>query len=151
MHQDKEVRRRRIGIRVIYSMGLAFYSIAVLVLALLPGLGSVLVYSGGDELLNFKMMLGGVSILCLLIGFFWPWLVRWHKKANVDDMELAYGHIVRATFFTAPVIYISTLRMLGSSWYIVLPLFILAFAALVLTFPTDKRLAKWQRGQKPPS
>lgn len=143
--------RLRRATKVVYSVALACFPIAVLIiLALLPGMGFVPVYSSGDPLLNApQVILGGVSILFLIIGVFWPRLAKWHKKAYLDDMELLYGHLVRAIFFTTPVIYGFILHILGSSWYIVLLIFILAGTALVLTFPTDKRLAKWKRGKSP--
>jgi fumarate reductase subunit D len=149
MPTDKELRRMRITTKVIYGLFVAFFPVAVLILMLLSRMGSLPDYSVGDRLLNVsQIILGSASILSLIIGFLWPRLARWYKKAYVKDMELLYGHLVRAIFFTMPVIHGSILRILGSSWYIVLPIFILAIAALVLTFPTDKRLAKWQQRQK---
>jgi hypothetical protein len=109
-------------------------------------MGFVSVYPSGDPSLNTpQMLLGSASILFLLIGLFWPRLARWHKKANINnDVELMYGHVMRATFLSTPFIYGLILRMLGSSWYIVLPIYVLEFAALIWTFPTEKRLAKWR-------
>jgi hypothetical protein len=150
MPPEEEVRRLRKATRFMYGVFSAFYPIAVLILVLLSTMGAIPVPSTGSASLpESEVVLSGFSILFLAVGFFWPWLARWHKKAYVADMELLYGHGVRAIFLAPPVGCGSILRILGSSWYIVLPIFILGFAALVLTFPTDRRLAKWQRGQKP--
>ena len=149
---DKETRRLRRGTKAVYIMALPLFPIATLILALLPGMGFVPVYPSGDPLLNTpQMLLSVVSILFLIIGLFWPRLARWHKKAYINDVELLYGHVVRATFLTTPVIYGFILRMLGSSWYIILPIYILEFAALIWTFPTEKRLAKWRGESRTPN
>lgn len=150
MPPEEEVRRLRKATRFMYGLFLAFPPIAVLILALLPIMGFVPApFTGSASLPETEVFLSGFSVLCLAAGFFWPRLARWYKKAYVDDRELLYGHAIRLVFITTPVILGFTLRILGSSWYLALPPIILAFAALVITFPNDKRLAKWQRGQKP--
>jgi hypothetical protein len=72
-----------------------------------------------------------------------------NKSPNRTESSFLAVHIIRLPLFESLVGFGLVLGIWGSSWYIVLPLFILAFAALVLTFPTDKRLAKWQQGPKP--
>jgi hypothetical protein len=147
---DKSINRLRLAVRIMHIALLVLTLVTVLILALLPGFGFVPVFTSGDPLLAIiEMFFGGFSLLVLCLGFFWPRLARWHKKAYVDGREIFYSHLIRSSFFSSVAIYGLILRILGSSWYIVLPLLVLAFAALVLTFPTNKRWAKWQRGQKP--
>jgi hypothetical protein len=147
----KSINRLRLAVRIMHIALLVLTLVIVLILALLPGFGFVPVLTSGDPLLAIsEAILGGVSLLVLCLGFFWPRLVGWHKKAYVDDREIFYGHLIRSAVFFSVAMYSLILHILGSGWYIVVPLFILAFAALVSIFPSNKRWTKWQgqTGQK---
>jgi len=148
---DKETRRHRRGAKAVYIMDLALFPIAVAIMVYLSVKGFIPVTpiegSPGD-VNSAQILFLVVSLVFLLIGLFWPRLARWHKKTPVNYVELGYGHVVRATFLGVPVIYGFVLRVLGGSWYIVALIYVLSLAALIWTFPTDKRLAKWQEGVK---
>jgi len=143
---DKSINRVRLAVRIMHIALLVLTLVIVLILALLPGFGFVPVFPNPDPLLAIiEMIFGGFSLLVLCLGFFWPRLVGWHKKAYVNGGEIFYGHLIRSTLFFSLAAYGLILRILGSSWYVVVPLFILAFVALVLIFPSNKRWARWQR------
>ena len=91
-----------------------------------------------------EVILGFFAILCLILGFLWPWLARWRKK-NVERIEASVfaGQILRIVLFESLAIYSLVLGILGSDWYVLVPLFLLAAVALILTFPTKKRWVKW--------
>ena len=70
------------------------------------------------------------------------------QKTKRDDVDVLFGHlIIRLSLFESVVIIGLILGLMGSGWLVVLPLFILAGVALLLTFPTKRRWAKWQYGK----
>lgn len=146
---DKETRRLRRGTKAAYIAALSFYPIAAVVIVYLSVKGFVpipLRTDAGLDANSAQILFIVVSLICLIIGLFWPRLARWHKKGYVNDAELMYGHIMRATFLIVQSMYGIIMSMLGGSWYIValILIYMLSLAALIWTFPTDKRLAKWR-------
>jgi hypothetical protein len=146
---DKETRRQRRGTKAAYIAALSFYPIAAVVIVYLSVEGFVPIPLRADSGLDVntaQILFIVVSLVFLIVGLFWPRLAKWHKKECVNDIELAYGHVVRATFLSVPSMYGIIMSMLGGSWYIValMLVYVLGFAALIWTFPTEKRLAKWR-------
>lgn len=150
MNSDSAVRRSPLTIKILHIICLFTMPIVIIVLVLLPNLGFVPVFGSDDQdlLAIVEIILGFLSLLCLFIGFFWPKLARWHKIKIRVAAEVLYGHILRMSFFESLIIYSIILRLLGSEWYIVLPILILAGVALILTFPTDRRFSQWQVGRR---
>jgi hypothetical protein len=143
---DKEARRQRRGMKFVYIMDIAFYLIAAIIMIYLSVNGFIpltLSEESAGNVNTAQILLIVVSLIFLIVGLFWPYLARWHKKEHVNYVELGYGHVVRATFLGTPVIYGFVLFICGS-WYIVTLIYVLSLAALIWTFPTDKRLAKWR-------
>jgi len=148
---DKETRRLRRGTKGAYITALSLYLIAAVIIVYLSVKGFIPIppseRSPGD--VNIAQILFiVVSLVFLIIGLFWPRMARWHKKAHINDVELMYGHVMRAAFLGVPSAYGLILCVLGGSWYIVLPIYVLPLAALIWTFPTDKRLERWKEGVK---
>lgn len=136
-------RRLVIMVKVMHSIFLATVPVAALVVALLPKLGWSPVFDGGDPVLSMiEAIMGGASLLCLATGLSWPWLARWHKTVPRADRDVVYGHVLRVSFLETVVIYGLSLGFMGSGWYVLAPIFVSAGVALVLTFPTNRRLAK---------
>ncbi len=142
---NTDMRRLLIAMRLIHSLFLASVLIAVLIVALLPELDWVPAYNRRDPLLRtIEIVLGGFSGLCLVVGLLWPRLARWHKTANRTRSDAILGHILRVSFLEPIVLLGLSLGVIGSSWFVLAPLFLLVGASLVLTFPTNRRLARWQ-------
>jgi hypothetical protein len=144
--------RPLLTVKVIHLVFLALVPIAALILILLPMFGSVPEFLRDDPILILiEIIMVSFSLVILAVAFLWPRLARWHKPSNRTVSNILIGHLVRISLLESIAAYGLILRLLGSTWCIVSPLFILSFVALVLIFPTDKRLAKWQGGQKPSS
>ena len=91
-------------------------------------------------------ILGGFSLAFLIIGVYWPRLAGWHNRATLSYEDALWGHIViRLSFLEAAVILDLVLGVLSRSWYVWPPLLTLAIVALILAFPTKRRLAKLVR------
>jgi hypothetical protein len=142
--------RPLLTVKVIHLIFLALVPIAALILVLLPIFGSVPEFFRDDPILILiEIIMVGFSLVILAVAFLWPRLARWNKPSNRTVSNILIGHLVRISLLESIAVYGLVLRLLGSAWYIVLPLFILSAVALVLTFPTDKRFARWQGEQKP--
>ena len=144
---DWSMSRILTRVKFVHISFLALIPVAVLVLALLPVFGFTPLFTGRKPVL--EMMLGGGSLICLILGFGWPRLFGWYRTSNRAEQDVATGHIWRIGCFVYVVACGFLLVYAGSGWYVSIPLFILAGTALALTFPTEKRWAKWQRGKEP--
>lgn len=134
-------------VKFVHISFLALIPIAVLALALLPVFGFTPLFASREPV--FETILVGASLVFLILGFSWPRLFGWYRIANRAEQDVAVGHIWRIGCFEFVAAYGFALTYLGNGWYVSIPLFILAGTALALTFPTDKRWAKWQRGKEP--
>jgi hypothetical protein len=64
-------------------------------------------------------------------------------------MTVLTSHLFRTGLcFVLPVLFGFVLGILGSNLYLAIPLFILATIALILTYPTNRRLAQWLSEQE---
>lgn len=150
LDSDAVAGRLLTAVRLIHALFLVSVPSAALITALFPKLGLLPVYDGGDPLLrSIETTLGGLSILCLFVGLSWPRLARWQKTSNRKRSDVIFGHILRVSFFEPVGLSGLALGIVGSSWIVMAPFFVLPAIALIFTFPTDKRLARWQNRQIP--
>ncbi len=107
--------------------------------------GFVPPFDGRDaRLLLVGSMLSFFSLLCLAVSLLVPRLARWQTKHKGATSILLTHLLVRLTLFEASVIVTFIMGFLGASWLVLGPLFVLEGTALVLTLPTETRLARWQ-------
>lgn len=150
MTDEKEVSRQLLVAKIFHASLLSTVPIVLAILVLLPGLGFIPVFASDDPaLVIVEVVIGGFSLLCLAIGFYWPRLSRLFKTESRVNKEMFFGHIFRVSFFECLVAFGLILRILGSSWLVVLPFFVLASVMFILTFPTNKRLTEWRRSKEP--
>lgn len=143
--------RLSLTIRVMHVILLATAPIAAFMLVLLPRFGFVHVFTSDELLLALiEIVIVGFSLLFLVLGFFLPWFAMRNKRVNETDNEMFNAYVIRVAFFEPIVVYGFVLGLLGGAWHVVLPILILSFTTLLLAFPTDKRLSKWQEDKNPP-
>ena len=146
---DRAVNRLRYVVKIVYIFFLVLVHIATLAQLIMLRSGFVPVYFNEDPLILItEISMSGFSILCLIIGLSFPRLAGWHKKAHVSVVQVLYGHVIMAGFFFSIAMFGLFMGIFGVTEFLVLPLFMLSATALFITFPTSKRLAKWQGKQK---
>lgn len=155
---EKKNRRTLLSLRVIHSLCLASLALAVLApTVVLPSMGFV-PYSGGIGDVVAMFYVGCLSMSVL--GYKWNTVSRSFRYIthlfavgighDTAQMELAVSHILRIFLcFEISVLSGFVLGILGASWYLAIPLFLLAGTALILTYPTDARWVRWQRDHGP--
>lgn len=134
-------------LRIIHSVFLATVLIMILVLALLPLFGFVPLLSGeGSDLVLGEIVFAIFILPMLVIGIFLHRIIGWVWKTDRSDMYVYYVSGIRLSFFEVIAFLGLLLGIFGSAWYIWLPLLMLTGIAMVFTFPTAQRWAKWQAG-----
>jgi hypothetical protein len=92
------------------------------------------------------------SIIATIIGYKWWTIHRWlNKHTNMINqftfgdyyLELYSTHNLRIGNFVVVTAMAFLIGITDNSLYFGLPLFVLAAIALALTYPTDKKWAKW--------
>lgn len=96
-----------------------------------------------------EAVLAFFAIYDLLLGYYWPKILRKFRTTNKPKISIFSIHLHRIANFVAIAIYGLVLAILGSAWYIWIWFFVVSVAALVLTFPTDERLNCWTQNQPP--
>ena len=133
------------AIRAFHSISLVIIAVATFILTLLPDWDYVPVFDSTDGTLRIiEICFYVVAVICLITGLYLPRLLRRFRTTSEIEREIFYSHILRLSFFISLAIYGMVMKFLGSDWFTVLPLIGLAVIALVLTFPTNRRWAKWK-------
>jgi hypothetical protein len=92
------------------------------------------------------------SIMAAIIGYKWWPIYRWlNKHTNIINqftfgdfyLELYGSHVQRIGNYFVIIGMAFLIDIAHNSFYFGLPLFVLAAIALALTYPTDKKWAKW--------
>jgi hypothetical protein len=92
------------------------------------------------------------SIIAMIAGYKWSSVYKWLDKHinrfnrfTFDDYVWALfnSHLSRIGNFWVVIGAAFFCGIIGNGWYIGLPLFTLAGVALILTYPTDKKWARW--------
>ena len=133
-------------LQILHTIFLATVLIGVVVAALSAQLGFVPIYDTEDWLLHVtEAAFGFITVIVLLLGYYWPRLSRRFTTANSPEIvEVMRDHVFRMAFFEAVAVSGFMLgAIMGSSWYICLPFFLLSGVALILTFPTEERWNRW--------
>jgi MFS family permease len=151
MIRFKEVQNLFLYTRIMQAFFIATVPVSILLSILLPRFGFELIYSNNYIIFQVGLCIG--SLICFLIGLFWPRLFGWHQLEGTDEdmeREIIVSQGFRLSFFEPIVFFGFVLAISGSCYYIWLPLFALACIPLILTFPTDKKVAKWLRSKSHP-
>lgn len=137
-------------VRAMHAIFLASVALAAAVVALLPKLGFTPLLGGNTQpLRTVEIGLGAMSVLFVLMGWRWPGLATRPGLPTRSRQLVITMHVTRVSWFEGVAVFGLMLGLLGSQWIVTAPLFTSAGAALVLTFPTDRRLAQWQGKQAP--
>lgn len=97
---------------------------------------------GDWSLSGFELIFVCPAFILELLGIFWFRLFRFgkQKKTSYDLWNAEFARI--AMTLSGPVCgYI--VRIAGGGWHVVTFLYILSILALIITFPTSKRISKW--------
>lgn len=94
-----------------------------------------------------EAVLAFFAIYDLLLGYYWPKILRKFRTTNKPKISIFSIHIHRIANFVAIAIYGLVLAILGGAWYIWIWFFVVSAAALILTFPTDERISNWTQEQ----
>lgn len=140
---DYVVRRMIIAAKAIHAIFLVLALTLVVLTLVLPGLGRI--PSGEEGEFAFAQIPFSIgSVLIVLIGGLLPHLGKWRDKAKISKSEVPAAYPIRSAFFETVALFGLTLAILGSRLYVSVPLEALSAIALAMTYPSDKRLAKWQ-------
>lgn len=144
-HHDNSTAKLVRVLRLMHVFFLATIPVGVLITALLPVMGFAPVYDAASWYPHvIEASIGFITILILIFGYYWPRISRKFKTINKPEVEVAGDHILRMSLFWAVAVSGLLLGiMIGSSWYIWLPFFLLSGIALILTFPTEERWNRW--------
>jgi hypothetical protein len=135
--------------KIVQWICLSTIPIAVLLLTvILPWRGFV-PYKGSS--IDVIVMSYICSMICVFIGYKWPKWFPWHRWYPTDDVGISLSHLFRSTFLVMPIFGGFLLGILGGSWPVIIPFFLLGGIDLIITFPTDKRVTQWKKEQAPKS
>jgi hypothetical protein len=100
---------------------------------------------GGASFLNLmEVGLGVLAVGNLVAGHYLPVKTAHRLLASgyLPDRVLLISQVFRMGTYEAVAVYGLLLSILGAGWSAIIPFFVVAVAALVLTFPTQ---VKWER------
>ena len=98
-----------------------------------------------------------ISIIALLIGYKWTIVYKWiGRHTNIlnqldyNDLvwEIYKYHLSRMVNFLMVIVIGFTLGLAGASWYAVTPLLIASGIALILTYPSNKKIERWKHKEE---
>ena len=154
-------RRTLLCLRIIHLLCLVTIPAAMLIL--------FLVLPRGDPMNTWNATIesGAVTtmflyVLCIfnaILAWKWPNRARFFGTVSriysIEDdspeFAVAVSHLGRILECSeTTVVFAFVLGLIGTNWYLVMPLFVLAFVELLLIYPTDKKWAKWV-SQRPES
>lgn len=152
--QRQDIPSRRSVMMTISKVFHAFYFVTIVVMlvivSLLPTFKYTPAFDSRDPyLILIEIVLALMSLLVVAIGVYLPRIVGWIWKFDKSDMFVLYAHVLRISFFESTAIFGLILGILGGAWYAWLTLFVMAGAAMVFTFPTQKRWEEWKTGRVP--
>lgn len=130
-------------VKVIDIIFLITVPLAVLFLIFLFRSGFKTVFAqNSPDIFIFIVMFISFSVICLILGLFWPKSIRRFKSQNILSTDDFFGQLIRLSFLESIVIYGIILKILGGSWFIIIFMFIVAEAALIIAYPKIKRLPR---------
>ena len=143
--QDIPSQRSLIVLRILHSIFLAMIPVMILIVALLPVFGYIPVYTSGDpSLVLIEIVFIVISLFGLIIGMYLQRIVRWIWRTNQSEVFAGFIiHVFRISLFESVAILGLISGILGSAWYVWLPIFVLSGVAMIFTFPTTKHLTEW--------
>jgi hypothetical protein len=152
-YDAEEIRRRTLlFIRVTHIIFMATIPLSILL---------IIIFRNTDDLTNLKNVVPITvfsylfCILLTILGYKWMSnrtvfaamnFFNIFKNFTFNDtyFELSSYHTSRITCFGLVVFFTWLLGMMALSWIVLAPLYILSGAALILTYPTEKRCVTWQ-------
>jgi hypothetical protein len=169
---EKEKKLLLNSLKITHIVFFSTIPIAIIVLIfLLPDRGFILHPQNGTlsngALISLTVMFYIVSMFFTIVAYKWSRISKYIKFVRMlylmdlftpDPnqrlyMNVGLSHILRIGLcFEITAGYAFLLRLLGGSWYAVVPLFLLAIIGYILTFPTANKCDKWlieQRSASP--
>jgi len=113
-------------------------------MALLPPFHFVPAYSSNDpNLVSTEIAFFIVAIPTLLAGIFMPKITGLFNKTDRSNFFVYFAHSMQISMFLGVSGLGVFAAILGSAWFIWLPMSLLGLIPLVLTFPTERRWVDW--------
>ena len=153
---EKEKKLTLLLLRIVHILYIATIPIAIIVLTfMLSSRDFVPSIDTGTTIL--AVMFYFFSLIIVFLGYKRSILSKWSVYINKlfllelysppeykNYVTVLTSHFFRIGFcFFASVLFGFILGILGGNLYLAIPLFILATVALILTYPTNRRLAQW--------
>lgn len=131
--------------KVIHLMFSASVLAFILTVVLLPVFDYVPEFSSKDpDLILIEIAMALVSLSLLFIGIYLHRIAGWFYKSDRSDAFFRVVHIIKISLFETIAMYGLILGILGGAWYAWLSLLIMAGAAMLFSYPTEKRWDKWK-------
>ena len=159
---DKEKKLVLLILRILHIPCIAIIPIAIIaIIIILSSRDSV--PSTGSEITVVAALFYLMSVTMIFLGYKWPKtskkFVKCVNKLSLIDlylppeyqnyMAVIMSHLFRVGLcFVTPILFGFFLGIISGNLYSSLPLFILATAALILTYPTNGKLAQWLSEQE---
>jgi hypothetical protein len=154
---NKENRIELVFLRVIHWIILTILALSIIALTIILQWKGFVPYSG-DGTVVFAIVSYLFSIAFIYLAYKWQNVSRWSGYLNtmllidiyLSDsrqkllMNVITSHVFRIWTCLGSIIVFGFLQgVLGANWYVMSPLFVTSGIALIMTYPTEKRLEKW--------
>ena len=158
---EKEKKLTLLFLRIIHILYIATIPAAIIVLTFMLS-SRDFVPSTDSGIAIGAVMFYFFSLALIFLGYKWSEISKWAVYINKLFLLELYlpaeyrnyaavltSHLYRIGLcFILPVLFGFVLGILGDNLYLAIPLFILATVALILTYPTNRRLAQWLNEQE---
>jgi hypothetical protein len=134
-------------LRIIRIINVAFLISVLFVLStliILSVTGFHHIFSADDiSFIPTQVILIIFSSAFFTLAFLWPWVSRWPQK-NIEITNILYSQLfIRLPLCFSISIFSLILYLLGSDWFVVIPLLVLSAVGLILNYPTKTYINKW--------
>lgn len=85
-----------------------------------------------------------ISIVFELLAVFWFKITGWEKRSNKTAIDLWSAESIPIILTIMSPVCGYILRITGSGWHVIFPLFFISILALIIIFPTKKKIARWK-------
>jgi hypothetical protein len=155
---DKQRKKILLFARIIHLVTFATVPLAITANAvILPWKHITPLTQGDNDVKTAVILFYLFSVIAIIIGYKWSSVYRWFNQYIKFFNQFTFGdyyfelynrHISKIGNFFVVTGMAFIIGLLTNTWYIGLPLFLLAGISLILTYPTDRRWSRWLDEEK---
>jgi hypothetical protein len=137
------VNKTSVYLQIIYAMLLAALPISTALIFILKP--DVQLVSGDSTTTAGGLAFTGIIFIAMiLLGLFWPNIVKWEKMNDRVNFEILRGCVICWTIFFIPALMMIMFAVSGLPKWFTLPILLLILVVLTLSFPTNRRIDIWR-------